>query len=201
VWLTGSGSSSVEPAAASGKLERVSITFRPLSAGDLPKVAEWLAAPHVKEWWPEPHDLASVESRFLPMVRGIDPTEGFIILHDGTPIGYIQRYRLADEPDWRRAVEVAVGVLEGVGIDYLIGDAARVGRGLGTEAIGRFVSELWERSEDIAVVVVAVQQLNLASWHALERAGFERVWAGLLDTDDPSDQGPAFLYRQTRPSP
>ena len=174
------------------------IFFRPLSIGDLPKLAEWLAAPHVKEWWREPHDLAAVESRYLPMAEGLDPTEGFVILLDGCPIGYIQRYRLADEPEWRRTVTVAVGDLEAAGIDYLIGDPAVVGRGVGSRSIGLFVADLWRRFEDISTVVVAVQQLNLPSWHALEKAGFERVWAGHLDTDDPGDQGPAFLYVRSR---
>jgi aminoglycoside 6'-N-acetyltransferase len=177
----------------------VTISFRPLAADDLPKLAEWLGAPHVKEWWLEPDDLASVERRYLPMVQGLDTTEGFIVLLDGSPVGYIQRYRLADEPEWRRTVAVAVDGLEAAGIDYLIGDPSMVGRGLGAAAIGGFVAELWEGLEDIRVVVVAVQQLNLPSWHALERVGFDRVWAGQLDTDDPGDQGPAFLYVRSRP--
>ncbi len=193
------GISTARPVCPSGKLDGVGISFRPLSAGDVPKLAEWLAAPHVKEWWPEPHDLASVEERFLPLVEGVDTTEGFVILGNGSPIGYIQRYALADEPEWRKTVAVAAGAVEAAGIDYLIGDPAMVGRGVGSEAIGVFVAGLWERYPDVSVVVVAVQQLNLASWRALEKAGFERAWAGNLDTDDPSDQGPAFLYTKVRP--
>jgi aminoglycoside 6'-N-acetyltransferase len=186
---------------SSGRLKRVNISFRPLSVGDLPTLAAWLAAPHVKEWWPEPHDLASVRNRYLPVVQGIDTTEGFVILNDGSPLGYIQRYRLADEPEWQQTVAVAVEALdETAGIDYLIGDAAMIGRGLGSAAISAFVVELWKDIGDITAVVVAVQQANLASWHALERAGFRRVWAGTLDTDDPSDQGPAFVYVRSRPS-
>lgn len=184
---------------ASGKLEAVSITFRPLSDGDLPKLAEWLAAPHVKEWWPEPDDLAAVTSRYLPMIEGPDRTEGFIILFDGLPIGYIQRYRFADEPEWRRTVAAAVDTSDAVGIDYLIGEVAMVGRGIGSEAIRTFLAGLWDSYAHAAVVVVAVQQLNLASWHALENAGFHRVWNGHLDTEDPSDQGTAFLYALSRP--
>lgn len=179
----------------------MSIAFRPLSVDDLPKLTQWLAAPHVKEWWPESHDLASVEGRYLSVAQGIDTTEGFLILNDGWPIGYIQRYRLTDEPEWRRTVAVAVDAADqAAGIDYLIGDVAMVGQGLGSEAIGTFVVDLWTRFGDITMVVVAVQQLNLPSWHALEKAGFRRAWAGTLDTDDPSDQGPAFLYVRSRPS-
>jgi hypothetical protein len=38
------------------------------------------------------------------------------------------------------------------------------------------------------------QQANIASWRALERAGYVRVRAGMIDSDDPSDAGPAFVY-------
>ena len=178
----------------------MTITFRPLSGGDLPKLAEWLAAPHVKEWWAEPDDLAAVKSRYLPMIDGPDRTEGFIVLFGSLPIGYIQRYRFVDEPEWRRTVAAAVDARHAGGIDYLIGEVAMVGRGIGSEVIRTFAAGLWESCADIAVVVVAVQQLNLASWHALENAGFTRLWHGQLDTEDPSDRGPAFLYALSRPS-
>ena len=176
----------------------MTIAFRPLAVGDLPTLADWLAAPHVRRWWPEPCDLASVEARYRPLVEGTDATQGFVILLEGSPIGYIQRYRLADEDEWRRTVSVGAHTLDAAGIDYLIGDAAMTGRGLGSQAIGAFVTELWADLGDVTSVVVAVQQRNLASWHALERAGFERVWHGRLDTDDPSDRGPAFLYVRSR---
>ena len=30
---------------------------------------------------------------------------------------------------------------------------------------------------------------------ALEKAGYQRCWAGELESDDPSDEGPMYLYR------
>jgi aminoglycoside 6'-N-acetyltransferase len=44
------------------------------------------------------------------------------------------------------------------------------------------------------------QQENVASWRALEKAGFERIFAGPLESDDPSDSGPAFVYALRRPN-
>jgi len=35
---------------------RSSYTFHPLSAADLPRVRQWLAAPHVAEWWGDPDE-------------------------------------------------------------------------------------------------------------------------------------------------
>ena len=69
-------------------------------------------------------------ARFLPLIEGIDRTEGFVILSGQLPIGYMQRYRFADEPDWQRTVALAIDSSEAAGIDYFIGEVAMVGRGI-----------------------------------------------------------------------
>jgi aminoglycoside 6'-N-acetyltransferase len=115
-------------------------------------------------------------------------------------LGYVQRYRLDDHPDWREVVAVGVHAIDGVGIDYLIGNESMTGQGLGPKMISEFVDATWPEYGDISAVVVAVQQANRASWRALERAGFQRQWKGLLVTDDLSDQGPAYLYVRYRPT-
>jgi aminoglycoside 6'-N-acetyltransferase len=178
----------------------MSMTFRPLVTDDLALMGEWLAQPHVAEWWREASDPASVESAYGPMIHGTDPTEGFIVVYEGRALGFIQRYRLDDNPEWQEIVSVGVGHVVGAGIDYLIGDQTMTGRGLGRRMIAELVDGTWARYPDISAMVVAVQQGNPASWRALEGAGFERVWEGMLDSDDPSDEGPSFLYSMDRPA-
>jgi aminoglycoside 6'-N-acetyltransferase len=185
------------------------IAFRALERADLPLLADWLGRPHVAQWWRAPSDLAAVEAAYGPMIDGSDPTEGFIAIggigeEPGQPLAFLQRYRLDDNPDWQRALAVALaegaGVGVGAGIDYLIGDRAMTGRGLGRQMIAAFVDLTWEHYPDITAVVVAVDQSNEASWRALEGAAFLRTWAGVLDSDDPSDQGPSFVYLRRRPT-
>jgi aminoglycoside 6'-N-acetyltransferase len=168
----------------------------------------------VARWWRERYDLAAVEATYGPLIDGSDPTEGFIAIRAGQeqgqeqeqeqPLAFLQRYRLDDNPDWQRALAVALaegaGVGVGAGIDYLIGDRAMTGRGLGRQMIAAFVDLTWEHYPDITAVVVAVDQSNEASWRALEGAAFLRTWAGVLDSDDPSDQGPSFVYLRRRPT-
>ena len=168
--------------------------FRPFEAADLPMLAGWLASPHVKEWWREEGDLESVQVTYGPILDGSDPTEAFIVVEGNNPVGYVQRYRLADNPDWQRAVAVGTDELEAAGIDYLIGDERLIGQGLGTRIIARFVDESWLRYPDVPAIVVDVDQRNVASWRALERVGFRRVWNGMLESDHPSDEGPQYLY-------
>ena len=176
------------------------ITFRPFTADDLPLLAGWLARPHVARWWREDPGLAAVEARYSPILDGRDPTELFVLEADGAPAGLFQRYLAADYPQWAAALHETgqPGVDAAAGIDYLIGDAALTGRGLGTLAIAAFTRMALARYPAAGLVVVAVSQHNIASWRALEKAGYRRCWAGELASDDPSDEGPMYLYRHDR---
>jgi aminoglycoside 6'-N-acetyltransferase len=175
------------------------LTFRPLRAEDLPMLSGWLAQPHVHTWWPDDNDLAAIRAHYEPSLVGIDPTELFVMELDARPIGFIQRYLIADNPEWARAFPPEVDPVDAaVGIDYLIGDAALVGRGVGSAAIRAFTDQALDRYRQADAVVVACQQANPASWRALEKAGFTREWAGPLYSDDPADAGPSYVYRRRR---
>ena len=176
------------------------VTLRPLAEDDLALISRWLGQPHVAQWWHDPADLESVRAQYQPCLSGTDPTEVFVIELHGQPAGLIQQYLVADEPEWARAVD-ATGAVSGnaAGIDYLIGEAALTGRGVGTAAIRAVTARAFGRYRDADVVVAAPQQANVASWRALERAGYQRWWSGQLDSDDPGDAGPAYLYGIRRP--
>ncbi len=177
------------------------IAFRPCTRDDLPTVASWLARPHVARWWQEDPDLAAVRARYLPCVDGGDPTELLILEAGGAPAGFFQRYLIADDPLWAAALR-GTGQPDtdtAAGIDYLIGEAALTGRDLGTASIAAFTRLVFARYRAAGLVAVAVSQANTASWRALEKAGYRRAWAGELDSDDPSDEGPMYLYRCERP--
>ncbi|HTZ08295.1 MAG TPA: GNAT family N-acetyltransferase [Acidimicrobiales bacterium] len=169
------------------------VVFRPLARTDFARLARWLGEPHVAAFWREPASPAAVEAAYGPLVDGADPTEAFVVELDGHPVGYVQRYRIADYPDWAALVGA-----EAAGIDYLLGDPARVGRGLGPRVVAAFTRSTLARYPDLGAVTVAVAQDNRRSWRALEKAGFTRVFAGVLDSGDPSDAGPAYLYVRRR---
>jgi aminoglycoside 6'-N-acetyltransferase len=177
----------------------MTLTFEPVSVDDLELLVDWRGMPHVERWWPGLHDRAALERELGPIMDGTDPTRAFICRSGARAIGYAQAYRLADEAQWRAVVTTAIGELRAVGIDYFIGEPDLIGRGLGAAMIASFVTVVWATFSEPAVVV-AVQQGNAPSWRALERAGFTRVWHGHLASDDPSDQGPAYLYRADRPA-
>jgi aminoglycoside 6'-N-acetyltransferase len=169
-----------------------------MTRDDLPALAAWLRAPHVEAWFPWLHgDVdppAAVEAEYGPCIDGDDPTELFVIETDGQPVGFIQRYRISDNPEWAAAVSPVGDVSTAVGFDYAIGARDATGRGVGSAAIRHLLRDTFDRYRDVDSVIVAMQQANRASWRALERVGFERRWAGLLDSPDPSDAGPSYIY-------
>jgi aminoglycoside 6'-N-acetyltransferase len=175
-------------------LTDAALRYRRLTRADFPVVSQWLAQPHVARWWRQAHSLEAVEGEYGPAVDGRDPTDVFIVEHDGRPVGLIQRYRLDANADWQKVLAPTGTPQDALSIDYLIGDEDLTGRGLGPRMIADCVAEGWQLHPDLSAVVVPVQQANRASWRALEKAGFERAWSGMLDSDDPSDEGPSHVY-------
>lgn len=162
---------------------------------DLALVATWLAEDHVQRWWRDPSAPQQVEEKYLPRLRGVEPTEMFVILHADEPIGFIQRYLMRDHPDWERSLSPSGQVFEeAAGIDYAIGRRDLVGRGIGSAVVAAFSDALLEDLDDVTDIVVTPQAANVASCRVLEKAGYERRWTGRLDSDDPGDAGPAALY-------
>lgn len=84
--------------------------------------------------------------------------------------------------------------LDAFGIDYLIGDPHRIGRGLGPRVLTAFVADSRIRYPDCPACVDGVHQGDCPSWRALERVGFTRIWTGALVSDDPGDAGPQAVY-------
>ncbi|MBV8464223.1 MAG: acetyltransferase [Acidimicrobiales bacterium] len=177
----------------------MALDLRPLARQDFPLLGRWMAAPHVEPWWREAADPDSIEARYGAAVDGRDPTELFVVVRDGQPVGFAQRYLIDDEPSWKAALEPARVPHPAVGIDYLIGEEELLGHGIGPEFIDRLVDDTWRRHPHAVAVVADVDQDNRRSWRALEKSGFERTWAGEIVSEDPSDEGPAYVYVRRRP--
>ena len=131
-----------------------------------------------------------MEREFGACVDGRDPTEMLVACWDGRPFGLMQRYALADEPEYRAELSAICEVdPAAISVDYLIGEPDMRGRGLGAAMIAACVAGARE-------VVVPVVAGNVASWRALERAGFERVAEADLEPDNPIDPPLHYVYRQ-----
>lgn len=112
------------------------VSFRPLAHEDLPLVGRWLREPHVWRWWKESWAPDGVEEKYLPLIRGDEPTEVFIVVLDGRDIGLIQSYRISDHPQWAQTISgTGLALPPAAGIDYFIGEADLVGGRIGSAAL------------------------------------------------------------------
>jgi aminoglycoside 6'-N-acetyltransferase len=171
------------------------IWFRPMTEDDFALMERWLRQDHVQRWWRDPTAADRVAEKYGPRIRGDHPVQMCVVLWDDRPIGFIQRYRTADDPDFARAIAPSGLRFESAGgIDYAIGEPALVGRGIGSRMVTTFSASTFEHYPDIDAIVVTPQARNHASCRALEKAGYGLAWTGLLDSDHPSDAGPATLY-------
>jgi aminoglycoside 6'-N-acetyltransferase len=148
-----------------------SYQFRPMSAGDLPLVREWLALPHVTEWWGDPDEQFGLVSGDMT-----EPAmDQYIVDIDNAPLGYLQCYRLTDwntgfgpQPDGTR------------GIDQMIGVPDMIGRGHGSAFIRVFIEDLL--TTGTPRVVTDPDPDNARAIKAYEKAGFRKDH--LVDTPD-----------------
>lgn len=103
----------------------------------------------------------------------------------------IQRYPFAAYPDYVEELASVCPVCPvppgALSIDYLIGEPTFRGRRLGAGMISSFVAAGWPLHPDADDVIVPVATGNVASWRALERAGFRRIATGDLEPDNPID--------------
>jgi RimJ/RimL family protein N-acetyltransferase len=158
----------------------VRIGFRPLTASDLPLLYEWLQREHVQRWWTDRETYDEVVQHYLPAIEGSEPTDLYLILSEGLPVGFIQTYRVSDYPEYRDLVAVEEGV---AGVDLFVAEPELTGRGFGSEALRRFVADIVFSDPEIRACVADPDAENIASLRAFEKAGF-RIVRRFVDPND-----------------
>lgn len=154
------------------------IAFRDLAQDDLPALFGWLGRPHVKKWYaPEPTSFAEVSARYGPRTEASSVVKAFIVRSGGEDIGYIQTYPIAEFPEYAGTLGCEAGV---AGVDLYIGDERKLGRGLGSEIIRRFVDEVVFARTEAPACVAGVPEGNAATLRAFEKAGFRR-WKSVVN--------------------
>jgi RimJ/RimL family protein N-acetyltransferase len=169
------------------------LAFRPMRIGDLRVLHAWLQRPHVRRWWSEHETYEDVVEHYSPAIEGRDPTDLYLVLLDGREIGFIETYLVADYPEYASLIGLGEGT---AGVDLFIADSALTGRGIGSELLRRFASEVVFANEATRRCVAGPEAANVASVRAFEKAGFrivkEFVEDGkpslLLQLDRPQDQ-------------
>jgi aminoglycoside 6'-N-acetyltransferase len=146
------------------------IEFEPLRHEHLPMLREWLEREHVRRWWRDSLDDSIAE--YAKAIDGLDPSDHYLIVVDGRPVGMIETYLVSEFPEWEAIVEVGDDV---AGVDLLIGEEGLTGQGLGPRVLESFVRGLVFARPETRACVAAVDEDNVRSWRAFEKAGFHYV--------------------------
>jgi len=150
--------------------------FRPMTSDDLPVIRQWLARPHVREWWGDPSEQYDLVSGDLD-----EPAmDQFIVSVGSDDFAYLQCYDLTA---WNSGFGAHPRGTRG--IDLFIGEPDMIGRGHGSAFIRAFVDE--RLRSGAPRMVTDPDPSNTRAVRAYEKAGFEK--AGMVDTPD----GPALL--------
>jgi RimJ/RimL family protein N-acetyltransferase len=165
------------------------VALRPMELGDLALVERWLGEPHVARWYLAGSSLDAELEDVRRSVTGAEPVHMYVVLLDGEPVGWCQWYACQVDPAW--AADIGAGP-DDCGIDYAIGDRARVGHGVGTELIAALVA-LVRGTRPGCAIMADPDAENAASRRVLEKNGFELVAVKPM-ASEPTDY-PMAIYR------
>ena len=148
------------------------VALRAMTRGDLPDVARWLAAPHVRRWFGSQGEptMERVTEHYGPRIDGMAPTRMWVVEVNGRSVGFCQDYRLRDHPEFAALTPDP----EAVGVDYAIGEPHLVGEGVGAAMLWAWLGSALRRYRGVTTYFAAPDHRNHASLRVLEKVGFER---------------------------
>lgn len=150
------------------------LELRRLNDDDVPVVEAWLHKEHVRKWYEIPHMGVTIDD----WMNEIKERNGafrwltyIIATWQGSPIGLCQYYKCKDSGDEDFGLLPLAG---SYGIDYLIGEDAYIGKGLGKEMITLLVNKIFS-FPDAERVTADIDKENKASERVLLSCGFALV--------------------------
>jgi aminoglycoside 6'-N-acetyltransferase len=115
------------------------IGFRRVAEADLPLLHAWLNRPHLRRFYQkQPISLDEVTAEYTPAIRGEEPGQLHLAMHQGRPFGYLQCYRNLDYPAYAQEL----GFTDGASIDLYIGEPDMLGQGFGKRMERAYVLEV-----------------------------------------------------------
>jgi len=136
-------------------------SFQPLKKTDLPLLFDWLALPHIAEWWRESRDWEIFSKKYIPKITAPDIQQVFII-RDGKRIGYIHSY---EDP----------GKI--FGLDLFIADTESLGKGYSVPLIKQFIHQ-FILPLGPKKIGIDPEITNVRAIHVYEKVGFKKTHVG-----------------------
>jgi RimJ/RimL family protein N-acetyltransferase len=168
------------------------INFRRLTINDLDYMYKWLNSDFVAEWYGKrTWTFKEVEKKYLPYINNEKPTQGYLIIYDNTPIGYIQTYKIHDYQDYAGFVDVDENA---AGLDLFIGEWEYIHKGLGKYIISKFLKEIIFAKSDAVSCILGPEPKNIAAIITYEKVGFKYIKTMQVKDEDE----PEYLMRISR---
>jgi RimJ/RimL family protein N-acetyltransferase len=154
----------------------VKFIFKPLTPSDLNLLCEWLAKPHVLEWWNDYLTPEEIKEKYGKHI-GNDMVYPYIVYLNNQPIAFIQYYWANKVGDgwWPNEDEHTVG------LDQFIGEESYINKGYGTLMLKEFVQLLFQNPL-IKKIITEADPNNLRAKRCYEKVGFLEL--GTIDTPD-----------------
>lgn len=146
------------------------ISFQPLQENHLDLLYVWLQKPHVKEWWDDHLTDEEIKLKYKKNIGNLI-VPPFIVYFDDKPIGFIQYY-FANQVGNGWWPDESDGT---VGVDLFVGEENCINRGVGTQILQAFLSELFKNHPDIEKVIADPNPKNHRARRCYEKAGFKFV--------------------------
>lgn len=169
------------------------IAFHPLDLdARLDDMIRWLGDPDVRPWYDEGELSAdNIRRQFAPE-PGLDR---YTIVIDDRPVGYIQAYRLGNEPDYQRQVDIDP---DAVATDLFIGEAAYRNAGWGAELLRLFHERIVFGEMDANLAMIGPSPENHRAVASYGKVGFRPVKAVDVVDERPGNTGTELIMLLTR---
>lgn len=161
------------------------ISFRPFHLDNaLPHLLRWLGDPDVGVWYDQGElTPENMMDRFAKQ----ETIRQFTIEIDGKPVGYIQAYRLSDEPDYQRQVDVDPNA---IATDLFIGEPEYRNAGWGAEVLRAFLTRIVFGRLKASLAMIAPDPANRRAVRCYENVGFRAVKTiHVVDEQRPGNTG------------
>ncbi|TYR76639.1 GNAT family N-acetyltransferase [Rossellomorea vietnamensis] len=151
-------------------MEKV-ILFKEMTAEDIPLMEKWLQSPPVYEFYGgKPMEPEAVRKKYNPRILGSHFVRPYIFLYDGTPAGYLQKYKIEESQSfqWGFAKEESI-----IGIDCFIGESELFNKGIGTKMVKEFINQIIQEDTP-SFIVLDPSMENKRAVRCYEKAGFKK---------------------------
>lgn len=169
------------------------IAFQPFDLeARLDDMIRWLGDPDVQPWYDEGElSEENIRRQFAPE----DGLHRYTIVIDDQPVGYIQAYRVGNEPEYQKQIDVDP---DAVATDLFIGEPGFRNAGWGTELLRVFHERIVFGEMGAELAMIGPSPENHRAVASYSKVGFRPVKSVYVVDESPGNTGTELIMLLTR---